>query len=160
MPSFFTTEPLDREALRRSIEDDAAGALLVFEGTVRNHSEGHTGVVALEYEATLPMADKWITRILEETKKEIPLIKSAVCHRTGRVELREPTIIIAVSAAHRDEAYRASRRIIDRIKHEAPIWKREIFADGSSEWSQGCTACEAPQSETHSHENHPTPALP
>jgi molybdopterin synthase catalytic subunit len=57
------------------------------------------------------------------------------------VELGEATVIIAVSAAHRDEAYRASRIIIDRIKHEAPIWKREIFADGTSAWSLGCTAC-------------------
>src|SRR6185436_19794491 len=96
---------------------------------------------ALEYEVKLPMADKFVARILEETRREIPFLKAAVRHRTGHVDLREPTIIIAVSAAHRDEAYRASRRIIDRIKHEAPVWKREIFADGRSEWSFGCTAC-------------------
>ena len=150
MESFFTTMPLDREALRRAVEDDAAGASLIFEGVVRNHSDGRTGIVALEYEARLPMADKLIVRILDEVRREIPILKVAVRHRVGRVELREPAVIIAVSAAHRDEAYRASRRIIDRIKHEAPIWKREIFADGTSEWSLGCTAC-APG-------EHPTPA--
>ena len=143
MESFFTAQPLDREALRRAVEDDAAGALLLFEGVVRNHSHHHTGVVALEYEVKLPMADKMVARILEETREETPFLKAALRHRTGRVELREPTVIIAVSAAHRSEAYRASRRIIDRIKHEAPVWKREIFADGKSEWSEGCTACEA-----------------
>ncbi|HAO99273.1 MAG TPA: hypothetical protein DCQ83_04440 [Fibrobacteres bacterium] len=141
MESFFTDSPLDHETLRRSVEDDAAGAVLVFDGTVRNHSEGHTGIVALEYEVKLPMADKLVARILEEVRTEIPVLKIAVGHRMGRVSLREPTVIIAVSAAHRDEAYRASRKIIDRIKHEAPIWKREIFADGTSEWSLGCTAC-------------------
>jgi molybdopterin synthase catalytic subunit len=141
MESFFTSLPLDREALRRAVENDAAGALLVFEGVVRDHSEGRTGIVALEYEAKLPMADKLLTRILRETREEIPVLGIAMRHRVGRAELREPTVIIAVSAAHRDEAYRASRRVIDRVKHEAPIWKREIFADGTSEWSFGCTAC-------------------
>ena len=152
MESFFSDLPLDREELRRAVQDDAAGASLIFEGVVRNHSDGHTGIVALEYEARLPMADKLIVRILDEVRSEIPVLKIAVRHRVGRVELREPAVIIAVSAAHRDEAYRASRRIIDRIKHEAPVWKREIFADGTSEWSLGCTAC-APgeQHPTHAH---------
>ncbi len=150
MKSCFTEARLDREILRLAVEDDAAGALLIFEGVVRNHSEGHTGVVALEYEVKLSMADKMVAAILEETQREIPFLKAVLQHRIGRVELREPTVIIAVSASHRDEAYRASRRIIDRIKHEAPIWKREIFADGHSEWSLGCTAC-GPGESVHSH---------
>lgn len=153
LESFFTEERLDREMLRRAVEDDAAGALLIFEGVVRNHSEGHTGIVALEYEVKLPMADNMVAAILKETQNEIPFLKAAVRHRMGRTELREPTVIIAVSAAHRDEAYRASRRIIDRIKHEAPIWKREIFADGTSEWSLGCTAC-APGEALHAGTEH------
>ena len=81
-----------------------------------------------------------IAAILAETSAEIPIRKAVVRHRLGRVELGDPTILIAVSAAHRDEAYRASRRIIDRIKHEAPIWKREILRDGTGQWSRGCTA--------------------
>jgi molybdopterin synthase catalytic subunit len=131
---------LDRDALRNEVSDPAAGAVLLFEGTVRDHSEGLSGVVALEYEAQASMAGKIISAILAETAREFPIRKIAVRHRLGRVELGEPTIIIAVSAAHRDEAYRASRRIIDRIKHEAPIWKREILADGSGAWSKGCIA--------------------
>lgn len=150
MDSFFTSLPLDREELRVAVQDDAAGASLIFEGVVRNHSDGHIGIVALEYEARLPMADKLIARILDEVRGEIPVLRIAVRHRVGRVGLREPAVIIAVSAAHRDEAYRASRRIIDRIKHETPVWKREIFADGTSEWSLGCTAC-APGELPHSH---------
>jgi molybdopterin synthase catalytic subunit len=141
-PGFLTHAPLDTAALRAEVADAAAGAILLFEGTVRDHSEGLTGVVALEYEAQASMATKVIGRILAETAAEIPVRKLAVRHRLGRVELGEPTILIAVSAAHRDEAYRASRLIIDRIKHEAPIWKREILRDGTSAWSRGCIAHE------------------
>jgi molybdopterin synthase catalytic subunit len=138
--SMLSPEALDRDALRMEVSDPAAGAVLVFEGTVRDHSEGLTGVIALEYEAQASMAGKIISAIIERTSREVPVRKVAVRHRLGRVELGEPTIIIAVSASHRDEAYRASRLIIDRIKHEAPIWKREILRDGTGGWSKGCTA--------------------
>ena len=136
----LTHAPLDRDALRQEVSDQAAGAVLLFEGTVRDHSEGLSGVIALEYEAHASMAGKVIATILAETAREIPVRKLAVRHRLGRVELGEATVLIAVSASHRDEAYRASRVIIDRIKHEAPIWKREILQDGTSEWSKGCVA--------------------
>jgi molybdopterin synthase catalytic subunit len=137
---WLSTEPLDGKAFRQEIADPAAGAILIFEGTVRNHSEGLTGIIALEYEAQASMAAKIIAGIVKEILSEIPVERIVVRHRLGRVELGEPTIIIAVSAAHRDEAYRASRLLIDRIKHQAPIWKREIFLDGTSQWSQGCKA--------------------
>lgn len=139
-PEILSRSPLDREALRVEVADPAAGAVLIFEGAVRDHSEGLTGIVALEYEAQPSMAEKIIAGIVEEVRALIPVRNIAVRHRLGRVELGEPTIIIAVSAAHRDEAYRASRTVIDRIKHQAPIWKREILADGRGEWSRGCTA--------------------
>lgn len=143
MPSpWLVSAPLDRDALRDDVSDPAAGAVLVFEGTVRDHSEGLTGVVALEYEAHPTMAQRVLEAIVAAVAAEVPIRRAAVRHRLGRVELGEPTIVIAVSAAHRDEAYRASRLIIDRIKHEAPIWKREICADGTSAWSRGCTAHE------------------
>lgn len=147
MDAILTHEPLDREALRAAVSDPGAGAVLLFEGTVRDHSEGFEGVVALEYEAHPTMAGREIDRIVEEVRAAIPARKVVVRHRLGRVELGEPTIIIAVSAAHRDEAYRASRRIIDGIKHRAPIWKREILADGTGAWSRGCTAHAGPAPE-------------
>ncbi|MEO7425869.1 MAG: molybdenum cofactor biosynthesis protein MoaE [Fibrobacteria bacterium] len=139
----LTQAPLDAAALadlRREVADPAAGAVLVFEGTVRDHSDGIEDVIALEYEAQASMAAKIIAAIVAETRAEIPVRKIAVRHRLGRVELGEATIVIAVSAGHRDEAYRASRAIIDRIKHEAPIWKREILRNGTSAWSRGCVA--------------------
>lgn len=140
MDGLLSPDPLDPAALRREVSDPAAGAVLVFEGTVRDHSEGLSGVVALEYEAHPTMASRIIAEVVAETAAAVPVRKVAVRHRLGRVALGEPTVVIAVSAGHRDEAYRASRRIIDGIKHRAPIWKREITADGRSEWSKGCTA--------------------
>lgn len=136
----LTTHPLSRDLIREAISDAAAGAILIFEGTVRNHSQGLTGIIALEYEAQLSMASKVIQKIIASVRAQLSLEKIIVQHRLGRVELGEATIIIGVSAAHRDEAYRASRLLIDSIKHEAPIWKREIMQDGTSQWSQGCTA--------------------
>lgn len=140
MEPFLSPDPLDRDALRRAVADPAAGAVLLFEGTVRDHSEGLSGVVALEYEAHPTMAGRVIAEVIAEARAAVAVRQVAVRHRLGRVELGEPTIVIAVSAGHRDEAYRASRLIIDGIKHRAPIWKREITADGKSEWSKGCTA--------------------
>ena len=145
MDGFLTSEPLDREALRLAVSDPSAGAILLFEGTARDHSEGLSGVVALEYVAHPTMAGAVIGEVIAEVRAEIPVEKVAVRHRLGRVELGHPTIIIAVSAGHRDEAYRASRRIIDGIKHRAPIWKREILADGTGAWSKGCTADQHPR---------------
>lgn len=147
MDTFLSNAPLDRETLRAAVSDPGAGAVLLFEGTVRDHSEGLEGVVALEYEAHPTMAGREIARVIEEARAEVPVRKVEVRHRLGHVPLGEPTIIIAVSAAHRDEAYRASRRIIDGIKHRAPIWKREILADGTGAWSRGCTAHAGPARE-------------
>ena len=141
---WLSSDPLDRESMRSEVMDSASGAVLVFEGTVRDHSEGLTGIVALEYEAQVSMAAKVIARIVDDVYTAISVERIAVRHRLGRVPLGEATIIIAVSAAHRDEAYRASRLIIDRIKHEAPIWKREILPDGSGQWCRGCTAHQEP----------------
>lgn len=141
----LSLHPLDIPALRAEAADPAAGAILIFEGTVRDHSEGLTGVIALEYEAHPTMAQRVLSDIVAAAHQAFPILKAAVRHRLGRVELGQPTIAISVSAAHRDEAYRASRYIIDRIKHEAPIWKREICANGTSAWSQGCTAHSIPK---------------
>lgn len=140
MEAYLTPEPLDTAALRAEVSDSAAGAVLVFEGTVRDYSEGLTSVVALEYEAHPTMAGRVIAEVMAEASAIPGVRKVAVRHRLGRVALGDPTIVIAVSAGHRDEAYRASRSIIDGIKHRAPIWKKEITADGEGTWSRGCTA--------------------
>jgi molybdopterin synthase catalytic subunit len=143
-PTAIVSTPLSVDVLRAWVSTPRAGAILVFEGTVRSTSQDRSDVTALEYEVKASMADKVITGILAETAMAIPVERLAVAHRQGVCQLGEPTIVIAVAAGHRDEAYRASRLLIDRIKHEAPIWKRELFSDGSGAWSEGCTACSHP----------------
>jgi len=141
MQDFFSEKTLNVQALRNAVSDETAGAVLVFEGTVRNHSAAGTGIIALVYEAKQTMANKVIARIISETQAEFSIAQVAVKHRLGKCELGEPTLVIAVSSAHRDEAYLASRKLIDRIKHEVPIWKQEIFSNGNTQWSEGCEAC-------------------
>jgi molybdopterin synthase catalytic subunit len=96
------------------------------------------------------MADRIVARILAEVRAQFPLEAAAVIHRVGRVPLLLPTVLIGVASAHRNEAFLACRELIDRVKHEAPIWKREIFQDGTGRWSEGCTACSHSSHASHS----------
>lgn len=120
--------------------DFRSGASLLFLGTVRNHSEGRE-VLYLEYEAYEEMAEKMIAELIAEAFQRWPLEGIRLFHRLGRVELGEIAVAIAVETAHRDEAYQASRYLIEGIKHKVPIWKKEYFADGTSQWSR----CHAPE---------------
>ncbi len=141
---FLVRDSINRDILNQMVSHPKAGAVLLFEGTVRNHThDSNQEVIALDYEAQASMAQKMIYSICQDVLQLSGIHAVAVQHRLGRVELGIATIVIAVSASHRHEAYLASRTLIDRIKHECPIWKREIFRDGSSQWSQGCTACSA-----------------
>jgi molybdopterin synthase catalytic subunit len=148
--SHFTEEDLNVLAFRRAFDQTRAGAVLIFEGTVRDHSPAGDGIIALEYEAMRPMADRIVARILAEVRAQFPLEAAAVIHRVGRVPLLLPTVLIGVASAHRNEAFLACRELIDRVKHEAPIWKREIFQDGTGRWSEGCTACSHSSHASHS----------
>lgn len=113
----------------------SVGASVLFLGTVRSHSESRS-VLYLEYEAYEAMAERMIRDLTEEAREKWPLEGVRVLHRLGRVALGEITVAIEVRSAHRDEAYRASRYLIEEIKHKVPIWKKEYFSDGTSEWSQ------------------------
>ncbi len=132
--------PIDLEGLRRRAMHPKAGAVLVFYGDVRNHSHGRE-VLLLEYEAHETMALRQINRIADEARKRWPLHYVEVIHRLGKMDVMECSIAIAVSSSHRGDAYSSSRYIIDTIKHSVPIWKKEIFVDGESAWSEGCEAC-------------------
>lgn len=140
----FTDDPLDVHAFRRDLDSPRAGAVLVFEGTVRDHSPAGEGIIALEYEVKRPMADRIVAAILADVRARYPVEAASVLHRVGRVSLMEPTVLVGVASAHRSEAFAACRELIDRVKHEAPIWKRELFPDGKGRWSEGCTACSHP----------------
>ncbi len=131
----ITTEQIDVQAVLESVRNADAGGIDVFVGTTRNHSKGR-GVVGLEYEAYVPMALKCLEDIAQEARKRWNLCNVSIVHRIGKVGIGEASVVIAVSSAHRDEAFRACRFLIDRLKEVVPIWKREFFADGTVEWSQ------------------------
>jgi len=125
-----TGEKLDPEAVRRLVAHPATGATVVFCGTTRE-------VPSLEYEAYVEMAEEKIRELAEAVVAEHDLAAVAVAHRTGTVELMEPSIVIAVSAGHRAEAFAGARALLDAVKSQAPIWKQEHPEDGPPEWVAG-----------------------
>jgi len=124
-----TDEPLSAQRLAALVGDPRAGALITFQGVTRE-------VPRLDYEAYAEMARERIAAILADAIARHGLCRAACEHRVGEVPLGEASVLVAVSAAHREEAFAGAREIIDRVKAEAPIWKREVTADGSA-WVPG-----------------------
>ena len=122
--------------LSAEVGQPGAGAVVVFLGTVRDHSAGKEGVTHLEYEAYAEEVNGKIEQIVAEAADRWPLLKVAVEHRTGRVEVGEVSVGVSVSAAHRDVAFEAARYLIDELKQRAPIWKKEHWP-GGAEWVEG-----------------------
>jgi molybdopterin synthase catalytic subunit len=111
------------------------GALVTFFGTVRDHSDGRPGVVALEYEAYLEQVRPRLDALALGARSKWPSTgRLALLHRVGRLQVRDVSVLVAVSAPHRAEAFEAARYCIDAIKMSVPVWKREIWADGS-DWA-------------------------
>ncbi|HEY5653311.1 MAG TPA: ThiF family adenylyltransferase [Pontiella sp.] len=136
---FLSSKPLDTEQLKANTENPVCGALVTFEGWVRNHNEGHE-VTSLEYEAYERLAESEGQRILDEASTRFGL-KQAVCvHRTGHLLIGDIAIWIGVSTPHRDAAFKACRYIIDEIKSRVPIWKKEHYISGDSGWVN-CEEC-------------------
>ena len=125
--------PLELESLSRAVGDPRAGAIVCFQGVTRE-------VPKLQYEAYVEMARERIAAIVEETIARHRLCAAAAEHRVGEVPLGEPSVIVAASAPHREQAFAGAREIIDRIKHEAPIWKRELDEAGSAHAVPGTPA--------------------
>ncbi len=124
-----TGDPLSPEAVAARVRDPRAGAVVTFQGVTRQ-------VERLEYEAYAEMAEERLREIALQALRRHGLCAAAVEHRVGAVPLSEPSVVVAVSAAHRDEAFAGAREIIDRVKAEAPIWKKEVHGDGER-WVQG-----------------------
>lgn len=124
-----TDKPINLQELVDYVSDPGVGAIVPFIGTTRNNNEGRN-VIALDYEAYPEMAEKELARIGEEAKKKWPICKMAIVHRLGPVQIGEASVIIAVSSAHRDAAFAASRFAIEEIKKTVPIWKKEVFEGG------------------------------
>ena len=127
----IATEPIDESAVRAAVESAASGAVVTFHGVVRDH-DGGRGVRALDYKGH-PDAERFLAdcvrRIADETGVAV-----AAAHRVGELQIGDIALFAAASAAHRAEAFDACERLVDLIKHEVPIWKRQHFSDGVSEW--------------------------
>jgi molybdopterin synthase catalytic subunit len=125
-------QPLDAAEVTTAVSDPAAGGLAVFVGTVRNH-DGGQDVQRLEYSAH-PTAEARLAEVAAEVAEEFDVVAVAATHRVGVLEIGDVAVVSAVSAAHRDTAFAASRALIDRLKQRVPIWKHQVFADGTDEW--------------------------
>jgi molybdopterin synthase catalytic subunit len=129
----LTHEPIDPAALTEQVRRPGCGAVVTFLGTVRDLTEGLV-TTALEYEAYPSMAEKKLAEIETETRARWPIGDIALVHRLGRLEVSEISVVVAVSCPHRAQAFEACRHAIDRLKEIVPIWKKENWADGRSEW--------------------------
>lgn len=127
---------LDVAEVMAAIQDSRAGGLNVFVGAVRDHDHGHD-VVRLEYTAH-PTAVEQLAAVAAEVAAEFDAIAIAAVHRIGVLEIGDLAVVSAVSAAHRGQAFEASRALIDRLKERVPIWKHQVFADGTDEWVGSC----------------------
>jgi molybdopterin synthase catalytic subunit len=125
----LTRDPIDVEQLAREVEGLGFGGTASFVGTVRNQQEGRP-VRHLEYEAHEAMAERELERLVEEAQRRWDIGKVAIRHRLGRLELGEVSVAIAVSAAHRAPALEACHWLIDTLKAEVPIFKKEFYEDG------------------------------
>ena len=128
----ITEQPLSVDEVTAKVIDANHGATLTFVGTTREMT-GSQQTVHLEYEAYVPMALKQLQLIGQEIDERWPGSKTAISHRIGKVDIKEISVIIAVSAPHRESCYEASRYAIEKLKQSVPIWKKEIWADGA-EW--------------------------
>lgn len=135
----MTREPIDGNALREALANPAAGALCVFEGWVRNVNDNRD-VERLEYEAYDPLCIKEGEQVLAEAREKFAILDAHCTHRAGLLEIGECAVWVGVVAGHRDEAFRACRYIIDEIKIRLPIWKKEHYVSGKTEWVS-CERC-------------------
>jgi len=144
----FTRQPIDATRLRGALLHPGCGGFAVFEGWVRDENEGKR-VTRLEYEAFEALAQREGARILGEARARFGVTRAACAHRLGELAIGEVAVWVGVSAAHRDEAFRACRYIIDEVKRRLPIWKKEHYASGDSGWVN-CERCASP---VHPHEH-------
>jgi molybdopterin synthase catalytic subunit len=147
----FTHTPIETAALHARLADPACGGYAAFEGWVRDHNEG-ARVRQLQYEAFEALAVREGERIVAEAIARFGVARAACVHRLGNLAIGELAVWVGGSAAHREEAFRACRYIIDEVKHRLPIWKKEFYANGDSGWVN-CERCAAAPGTGHPHDH-------
>jgi molybdopterin synthase catalytic subunit len=139
----LTDRPIDVDGVLRAVQSSAAGAVVLFLGSVREMTDGRR-TTALEYDCYPAMAEKSLAELRGEAIARWTLVECAVVHRLGRLEIGETSVAIAVAAPHRAAAFEAGQWLIDRIKEVVPVWKKELWADGTSEWVHPGLQAETP----------------
>ena len=129
----ITDQPIDYAVLTEQVRSHECGAVVLFMGTVREMTAGKQ-TVALDYEVYPEMADQMLQQLIDEARDQWDVHGIAIEHRVGHLTLGEISVAIAVSSAHRKEAFEAGRFLIDRLKEIVPIWKKENWTDGTTEW--------------------------
>lgn len=129
-------EKISVDGILARVEDHGTGGVVLFLGRVRDHAQGKS-VSEMDYEAHTEMALKKMQQIEDEARRRWPVKKMAIVHRTGKLQLGEVSVAIAVACAHRREAFQACQFAIDTLKETVPIWKKEYFADGEEQWVEG-----------------------
>ena len=129
----LTNEPIDPCALLERARQSEAGAVVLFLGTTREFTSGRR-TVTLNYEAYGEMAEKKLAELETEGRRRWPLVECCIVHRVGEVPVAEVSVAIVVNTPHRADAFAAGQWLIDTLKRDVPIWKREHWADGTSEW--------------------------
>jgi molybdopterin synthase catalytic subunit len=129
----LTREPIDYHALTEAVRSNQSGAVVLFLGTVREMTAGRQ-TVALDYEAFPEMAEAKMRELIDKAQAQWPIDKVGIVHRLGHLELGDISVALAVSCPHRQQAFEAGKYLIDELKVLVPIWKKENWGDGSTEW--------------------------
>ena len=151
----FSHTPLDGTALRSELIDVHCGGFTAFEGWVRDHNEGQQ-VRRLEYEAFEALGVREGEAIVREACERFGVTQALCVHRLGDLDLKEIAVWVGVASAHRDEAFKACRYIIDEVKHRVPIWKKEHYVSGDSGWvnCERCAVHAHDHDHSHDHAGH------
>jgi molybdopterin synthase catalytic subunit len=128
----FRTEPLSVDEVHAAVADPSAGAIALFIGTVRDHDHGRA-VSELSYSAH-PSGEQQLRACAEKVAARFPVRALAAVHRTGDLNIGDLAVVVAAASDHRDEAFAACRALIEDLKATVPVWKRQVFAEGESEW--------------------------
>ena len=129
----LSSDPIEPGVLAQGLQDSTAGAILTFEGRVRNHNSGRE-VVRLEYQVYATLAIAVGNAIVEEEMTRSGLVRAIAVQRVGGLEIGEIAVWVGASSAHREQAFEAVTNIVERLKYELPIWKKETYSDNSTEW--------------------------
>lgn len=129
----LTNGPIDFAELTERVRSNQAGAVVLFLGTVREMTSGRQ-TSSLDYEGYPEMAEKMMSEIDREAREKWPIINSGIVHRLGHLELGEISVAVAVSTPHRRQAFEAGQFLIDQLKLRVPVWKKENWSDGTTEW--------------------------